>query len=130
MRIPIRGGSGIGRQAAGLPLIPCPAPSVVLSRPACFRDECLVLAGREVFLTLAVGTSVHKWHTGLCQGKASLGKTFPASTSDPRAPVNPCSPLFSSFIIVTLCIPDSYTLAQPVNTHTARGTCVTGVQLC
>lgn len=28
-------------------------------------------------------------HADLCQGKARLGKTFPASTSDPLAPVNP-----------------------------------------
>lgn len=71
-----------------------------LPRPAAwvFMSSCVSRyqgQRREVCLTLwahlFLGTV---WHTGLCQGKARLEKTFPASTSDPLAPVNPSnSPL-------------------------------------
>lgn len=68
-------------------------------------------AQREVLVTLALGTSVPGVYVACRIGSAASrqGKTFPDSTCDPFAPVNPSHSLLACLLVyftVTLGIPD------------------------
>lgn len=83
-----RGDSGTPVSAAGVTSIPRPVPSVFLR----FTNGVGTPQGGRCFLTQAVGTSVPGDcvpHRPYAEGKARLWKTFPTSTSDLLAPVNP-----------------------------------------